>query len=240
MKRILIVDEDQSFRLLVKSVLTKEFEVLESVSSPEALQFIHRTFPDLILLDQSNAEMCKRLRSHPRTRSLPVLVLASADDCSTRAELSSERVRYLESGADDVLDKPFFPEELLAKVRARLRRKDSEANERAEVSLGNLRLDPVTFTVQIDGGSVVLTPTEFDLLRYFLERPGRVIPRKQLLGDLWPDAVVTRRTIDTHIANLRKKLQGFDHGFETIYGSGYRLAELGPIAAFENSTNQRY
>jgi two-component system phosphate regulon response regulator PhoB len=70
---------------------------------------------------------------------------------------------------------------------------------------------------------VVLTPTEFELLRYFLERTGRVIPRKQLLGELWAETVVTRRTIETHIANLRRKLRGFDHAFETIYGAGYRL-----------------
>jgi len=227
MKRILIIDEDREFRGFLRSVLDRHYQIVEAGSPREALQVIARSHPDLVILDQSLDDVCRRLRAHPSTRALPVLMLVGVEDDGTRTGSWASRVRCLEEGADDAMDKPFYPEELLAKIRARLRSRDFEVSVRAELSVGNLRMDPVTLMVGVAGRSITLTPTEFDLLRYFLERTDRVVPRKQLLGDLWPDAVVTRRTIDTHIANLRKKLQGFDHGFETIYGSGYRLTGRG-------------
>jgi two-component system phosphate regulon response regulator PhoB len=223
MKRILVIDEDREFRGFLRTILQRHYEVLEAASPREALQVVARVHPDLVILDQSLDDVCRRLRAHPATRAIPVLMLVGVDDEAARGGTWSSRVRCLDDGADDAMDKPFYPEELLAKIRARLRSRDFELSVRAELSIGNLRMDPVTLAVEVSGRSITLTPTEFDLLRYFLERTDRVVPRKQLLGDLWPDAIVTRRTIDTHIANLRKKLHGFDHGFETIYGSGYRL-----------------
>ena len=224
MKRILVIDEDPQFRELLHAILAGKYEVLQAATSREALQAVVRSSPDLILLADSLHEVCQRLRVHPASRTLPILALVGVEDeGSPRGASWVSRVRCLDGGADDALDKPIHPEELLARIRARLRSIDLEISQKAELVVGNLSLDPATLQVRVDGREVILTPTEFELLRYFLERRERVIPRGLLLGDLWPDAVVTRRTIDTHVGNLRKKLWGFDHGFETIYGSGYRL-----------------
>lgn len=223
MKRILVLDDDQEFRRVLRKMLDGSFEVLEASVPREAFQVISRFHPDLVILEESHGELCGQLRANPATRAIPVLMLVGGIGEEGADQRWMARVRSLNAGADDVLEQPFYPEELLARVRARLRSRDHEAIDRAEVVVGNLRLDPVTFSCRVGDGSVVLTPTEFELLRYFLERTNRVLARKQLLGDLWPDTVVTRRTIDTHVANLRKKLTGFDHAFETIYGAGYRL-----------------
>jgi DNA-binding response OmpR family regulator len=100
-----------------------------------------------------------------------------------------------------------------------------QEESKAVWEIGNLKLNPATREVQIDGREVKLTALEADLLQYFMARVGKVVQRKELLGSLWPDTVVTHRTVDTHVANLRKKITGFDHEFESIHGSGYRLKQ---------------
>ncbi|MEN9722580.1 MAG: hypothetical protein RJB38_566 [Pseudomonadota bacterium] len=223
-KRVLIVDTDGQLRSNLKCVLERQFEVLEAESVSAAVQFLGRNHPDLIFLNESLIDVCSRVRANPGTRCIPVFAFVDPSRFDSSVGRGLRRAALLDLGVDDVLEIDFFPEELLARVRSRLRLRRFELDEEVECAAGNLRLEPSTLSARLDGQRITLTPTEFDLLRYFLLQVGRVVLRRTLLGDLWPDAVVTRRTIDTHVANLRKKLVGFDHAFETIYGSGYRLA----------------
>ena len=141
----------------------------------------------------------------------------------TTASSLDSRVKGLDLGADDYITKPFQVRELVARIHARLRRLEQDRKAESAVVLGNLKLDSKSFQVWVNEESVKLTRIEFELLRYFLEHPNQVVDRQKLLGDLWPDAVVTNRTVDTHVANLRKKIKGFSYPLETIYGSGYIL-----------------
>ena len=221
MKRLLIADDDQSIREMLFELLSPRFEVIQASNGKDALQIAMDQDLDLILLDVSmprmkGTEVCSTLKGHPSKRVTPVVLLTA------HGELH-DKVQGLTLGADDYITKPFHPEELLARIEARLRSfragKESEAVRR----LGNLELDPVQRVARVEGREARLTQLECDLLVYFMSRAGEVVPRKQLLGDLWPDSVVSHRTVDTHIANLRRKVSGFDHVFESIHGTGYRL-----------------
>jgi len=154
-------------------------------------------------------EVCRRLREQPGTRQIPIVMLTTASSLDSR-------VKGLDLGADDYITKPFQVRELVARIHARLRRHETDRKAETSLELGNLKLDSKSFQVWVNQESVKLTRIEFELLRYFVDR-------QKLLGDLWPDAVVTNRTVDTHVANLRKKIRGFSYPLETIYGSGYIL-----------------
>jgi DNA-binding response OmpR family regulator len=200
---------------------TSSFVPLTAESGKDGIRLAATEKPDVVLLDVNMPEMngyevCKRLREQPATRMIPVIML------TTQGSLDS-RVKGLEIGADDYIPKPFQIRELVARINAKLRRIEVERKVGEPIAVGNLKLDPKSFSVQVNEQPVKLTQVEFELLRYFLEHPNQVIGRKTLLNDLWPDAVVTDRTIDTHMANLRRKIKGFVYTFETIYGAGYIL-----------------
>lgn len=221
MKRILIVDDDSENISIVADMLKSGFQVLSATSGKDAIRMAVQHEPDLILLDVNMPEMdgfevCRRIREQPATRHIPVVMLTSASSID-------HRVRGLDIGADDYVTKPFQSRELMARVQARLRRFELEEKKTENLELGNLKLDSKSHQVWIDEELIKLTQLEFELLRYFLERPNQVIPRTKLLGDLWPDAVVTDRTVDTHMANLRKKIRRFQHSLATVYGAGYVL-----------------
>ena len=225
MKRILIIDDDTENLSVLADMLKSSFEPLTASSGREGIQQAVRVQPDLILLDVNMPEMdgfevCQRLREQPSTRSIPIIMLTTASGLDAR-------VKGLDIGADDYVTKPFQIRELLARVNARLRRQEIQEKREGEISLGNLRLDPKSFQVWVEEEPVKLTQMEFELLRYFLEHPNQVVARNKLLGDLWPDAVVTDRTVDTHIANLRKKIKKFTYQLSTIYGAGYILKTEG-------------
>jgi len=156
------------------------------------------------------------LRSQPLTRHIPIIML-------TGEVALDSRVQALDFGADDYVCKPFQFKELIARINARLRRNQFYQKLEAEIHVGNLWMDPRSCQVRISDKPIKLTQLEFELLRYFLERPNQVVDRSRILGDLWPDAVVADRTVDTHIANLRRKIKEFNHSLETIYGAGYVL-----------------
>jgi DNA-binding response OmpR family regulator len=222
MKRVLIIDDDASVLETLAEMLKDHYQPLTASSGKEGIQIAVRDAPEVILLDVNMPEMdgwevCQRLREQPATRSIPVVMLTTAADLD-------DRVKGFDLGADDYVTKPFQVRELLARVRARLRRVEKDKLDQGEISLGNLKLDPKSSRVWVDGELIKLTGMEFDLIRYFLERPNQIIARTKLLGDLWPDAVVTDRTVDTHIANLRKKIRRFNYPLNTIYGAGYILA----------------
>jgi DNA-binding response OmpR family regulator len=227
MKKVLIIDDDAENLAIVADMLRTHFQPVTASSGREGILTAVRENPDAVVLDVNMPEMdgfevCKRLREQPGTRQLPIIMLTTASNVDSR-------VKGLDAGADDYICKPFHARELIARIQARLRRFEADLRADSEITLGNLRLEPKSAQVWIDNQSVRLTQLEFELLRYFLERPNQVIDRNTLLGHLWPDAIVTDRTVDTHMANLRKKIKGFSCSLETIYGAGYILKA--PVAA---------
>jgi len=223
MKKILLIDDDKENLSLLTNMLQAHFQSIQANTGKEGIQLAVREQPDLILLDVNMPEMdgfevCKRIREQPGTRNIPIIMLTVITGVDSR-------IKGLDIGADDYIGKPFQSRELIARINARLRRHEIEKKVESEIAMGNLKLAPKSFQVWVAQKEVHLTRIEFEILRYFMERPNEVIERKKLLGDLWPDAVVTNRTVDTHVANLRKKIRGFDCPLETIYGAGYVLKQ---------------
>ena len=225
MKKVLIVDDDPENVEIVSDILRGSFEPVGVSSGREAILMAVQKQPDVILLDinmpgMDGFEVVRKLRDQPSTRSIPVIMLTSSTGLD-------HRCKGLDLGADDYITKPFQGRELISRVQARVRRKELDSKEESVQEMGNLKLCPRSNQVWINNEPARLTQMEFDLLRYFMERPNQVIPRNKLLGDLWPDAVVADRTVDTHIANLRRKLKKFDCSLSTIYGAGYILKTTG-------------
>jgi DNA-binding response OmpR family regulator len=221
MKKILIIDDEAQSVALISEVLRKEFQPIGTSSGKEGIAAAISENPELIILDVHMPEMdgfevCRRLRNQPSTRHIPIIML-------TGENALDSRVQALDFGADDYVCKPFEYKELIARIHARLRRNQFYQKLEAEVQLGNLWMDPKSCQVRIAEQLVKLTQLEFDLLQYFLERPNQVVDRSRILADLWPDAIVADRTVDTHIANLRRKIRDFTYSLETIYGAGYVL-----------------
>ena len=227
MPRILIVDDDPAIREVVRFALSRAgFEALQAADGTAGLAAAREALPDLIVLDvmlpeMDGTEMCRALRaSGGPAASIPVLFLSSRDD-------EVDRVVGLEIGGDDYLTKPFSPRELVARVRAVLRRSRPARQEAAEEALrhGRLLLDPGPARVTWDGREVVLTATEFGLLRTLLRRPGRVLNRDALMDGAYAvERVVSDRTIDSHVRRLRAKFAALGAApVETLPGFGYRL-----------------
>lgn len=225
MKKILVIDDDRQNLELLEEMLQGHYQAVLAAGGKDGLLAAVRERPDLILLDinmpdLNGFEVCKRLREQPATRAIPVVML------TTEASLDN-RVQGLELGADDYITKPFHIRDLLARIGARLRRVDLDVRREEKLEFANLVLDPRNCEASLNGNPVNLTRVEFDIIRYFVERPDRLIDRNALLRDLWPDAVVTLRTVDTHMGNLRKKLRGFKGALKTVYGGGYILKKRG-------------
>jgi two-component system phosphate regulon response regulator PhoB len=188
------------------------------------MKIINDTLPDLVLLDwmlpgMSGADFARMLRRAARTKDIPIIMLTARAD-------ESDKVTGLESGADDYITKPFSPRELLARIKAVLRRRAPEAADDV-VEIGGLRLDSATHRVTANETEVVLGPTEFRLLHYLMTHSERVHSRSQLLDQVWGDHVfVEDRTVDVHIRRLRKALENVDKDglVQTVRGSGYRLS----------------
>ena len=222
--RILIVEDEEPLTLLLRYNLEAEgFEVDTVARGDEAETRLRESPPDLVVLDWmlpgvSGIELCRRLRARPQTRTLPIIILTARGE-------ESERVRGLATGADDYIVKPFSVPELLARVRALLRRASPERV--ADVlSFGDIELDREKKRVLRAGRPVDLGPTEYRLLEFLLERPGRVFSRAQLLDGVWGNEVyIDERTVDVHVGRLRKALnrgQAADP-IRTVRGAGYAL-----------------
>jgi DNA-binding response OmpR family regulator len=229
-KRILIVEDDPDIAHLVARYLTKAGFVTEQIASGrEAMQVVTARTPDLMVLDLmlphvDGLEICRRVRADASTAALPIIMLTA------RAE-ESERIVGLELGADDYLPKPFSPGELVARVRALLRRADRAAVQPSTtaVSYGPLSLNVETHTVTIDGRAVVLTAKEFLLLEYLLQHRGRVLSRDVLLTDVWGYRYTGgTRTVDVHVRRLREKLPFLSTALVTVKQFGYKLADPPP------------
>jgi two-component system phosphate regulon response regulator PhoB len=229
---ILIVEDEEPLTLLLRYNLEAEgYEVSTCARGDEADTRLREQVPDLVVLDWmlpglSGIELCRRLRARPETRQLPILMLTARGE-------ESERVRGLATGADDYVVKPFSVPELLARVRALLRRASPE--RMAEVlTFGDIELDREKKRVSRGGRAVALGPTEFKLLEFFLERPGRVFSRAQLLDGVWGnDVFIDERTVDVHVGRLRKALNSSEalDPIRTVRGSGYALDDqFGKVA----------
>ncbi len=222
--RILIVEDEEPLTLLLRYNLEAEGYDVDTVArGDEADTRLRENSPDLVVLDWmlpglSGIELCRRLRARPETRSLPIIMLTARGE-------ESERIRGLATGADDYIVKPFSVPELIARVRALLRRASPERV--ADVlTFGDIELDREKKRVSRGGREVDLGPTEFRLLEFLMERPGRVFSREQLLDGVWGSEVyIDERTVDVHVGRLRKAL---NRGREidpirTVRGAGYAL-----------------
>ncbi len=220
---LLVEDEPSQREVLAYNLDAEGFEVAQASNGEEALDSVAESAPDLILLDWmmphvSGLEVCRRLKLKPETRNIPVIML------SARSE-EVDKVRGLETGADDYVIKPYSVVELMARLKAHLRRV-RPASTGVALEWGDIRLDPETHRVTRSGAMLKLGPTEFRLLATFLEKPGRVFSRDQLLDRVWGrDIYVDSRTVDVHVGRLRKALmaQGGDDPLRTVRGAGYSL-----------------
>jgi two-component system phosphate regulon response regulator PhoB len=224
--RVLIVEDEEPLSLLLRYNLEAEgFRVEVSARGDEADIRLREEAPDLLLLDWmlpglSGIELCRRLRGRRETENLPIIMLTARGE-------EAERVRGLATGADDYIVKPFSVPELLARVKALLRRANPERLA-DQLEAGDMRLDRVTRRVWRGGDELHLGPTEFRLLEFLMEKPGRVYSRSQLLDAVWGrDAEIDERTVDVHIGRLRKAISGGDQRdpIRTVRGAGYALDE---------------
>jgi len=222
--RVLIVEDEPDIRELVVHHLKREgYQVSVAASGEEALRQVQASPPDLVLLDlmmpaMNGLEVCRRLRQDPVTASLPIVMLTAKGD-------EIDRVLGLEIGADDYVVKPFSPKELLARVRAVLRR-SLPAPGASPTTLGALTIDPGTHTVSVGEEVLALTPKEFDLLRALVEARGRVLSREFLLDRVWGysrASEIESRTVDVHVRRLRVKLGPEGRRVLTVKSVGYRM-----------------
>ncbi|MBS3935100.1 MAG: response regulator [Sulfuritalea sp.] len=222
--RILVVEDEVAIQELLRYSLEQSaFQVVITASAEEAFAEIQRRLPALVLLDlmlpgMSGVALAKRLRAEGRTRELPLIMVTA------RVE-ESDRVQGLDLGADDYVTKPFSPKELIARIRAVLRRRAPHlAGD--PIAIGPVRLDPASRTVTCDGREVSLGPTEFELLHYLMTHPNRALTRDQLLNALRGDhRFLEDRTVDVYIRRLRAGLgPAGDNLIETVRGIGYKLS----------------
>jgi two-component system phosphate regulon response regulator PhoB len=226
MSRVLVVEDEGAIaELIALNLRHAGYEVTVAATADQAQAAVDAVLPDLVLLDwmlpgQSGLALARQWRAAPRTRDLPVIMLTARAD-------EADKVSGLDAGADDYLTKPFSTNELLARIRAVLRRKAPEALD-AALEVGGLRLDPATHRVSRGADEVKLGPTEFRLLHFLMAHPERVHSRTQLLDRVWGDHVfIEERTVDVHVKRLREALSGVQcaHLVETVRGAGYRLTQ---------------
>lgn len=224
MRQILIVEDERPIREMIATALKRSgFEVREAGDSRSARSLLADRRPDLLLVDwmlpdMSGLELTRQLKRDPATRDLPVIML-------TARAAEADKVAGLDGGADDYIIKPFSPRELLSRINAVLRRSDPAGEE--NLTLGGLTLDRAGHRVSAGDRELVLGPTEFRMLEFFMTHPERVYSREQLLDRVWGGNVyVEERTVDVHVRRLRMALEGVDlaHRVQTVRGTGYRFS----------------
>jgi len=224
-KRILIVEDEASIRDMVAFALRRaDMEPLHAADARAAQHAIAEQIPDLILLDwmlpgTSGLELARRLRREEATREIPIIMLTARGE-------EIDRVNGLEAGVDDYVVKPFSTRELLARIRAVLRRTQGDDGS-GSIEIGALRVDGPAHRVYANGEPVQIGPTEYRLLHFFITHPERVYSRAQLLDHVWGGSVyVEERTVDVHIRRLRQTLEphGLDEMVQTVRGAGYRFS----------------
>jgi len=224
---VLIIDDEHDLIELVRYNLENEgYDVIEARDGSSGFDLARRRLPDLIVLDvmmpqTDGLEVCRRLRADPRTHRVPVIML-------TARASEADRVVGLELGADDYVVKPFSPRELVARVKAQLRRSAQDAEPRGVLRVGPLVIDAHRHEVTYDGQRRALTATEFRILSLLAGRPGRVFSRDDIVSSaMGRDVAITDRAIDVHVTAIRRKLGGGGGGamIETVRGFGYKLRD---------------
>jgi two-component system phosphate regulon response regulator PhoB len=230
--RILVVEDEPSIAELIAVNLTHAgYQVDKALQTDVAMNMMREELPSLLILDwmlpgKSGVQFARELRANERTRGLPILMLTAKSE-------ESDKVLGLDSGADDFVTKPFSPKELVARVKALLRRQ-SPVGDTGPLSVGPLRLDPDSHRVlavwpNLDPKPILLGPTEYRLLQFFMTNPERVHSRASLLDQVWGSEVyIEERTVDVHIKRLRAALAPMDcdRFIETVRGSGYRITKV--------------
>jgi len=224
MATVLIVDDEPDIREVIRYALEDGgFRVLEAGHADEARKLLIED-PDLLLLDwmlpgRSGLELAAQLKQSAKTRAMPIIMI------SARGE-EDDRIKGLDTGADDYISKPFSPREMVARVNAVLRRtRPDDVSDQIEI--GGLRIDNVSHRVSADGKAIDIAPTEYRLLHFFMTHADRAFSRSQLLDQVWGDQVyVEERTVDVHVRRLRKALEqtGHEHLLQTVRGVGYRFS----------------
>ena len=225
---VLIVEDEDAIREMLVMVLDQSsFVSIEAADAEEAQKLLDDKIPDLILLDWmlpgiSGVEWARRLKKEPVYKDIPIILLTARGE-------EEDKIRGLEIGADDYMTKPFSPKELIARIRAVLRR-SGKIQGQAQITLGNLILDTEQHRLSISDKQLEVSPTEFRLMQFFMTHPDKVYTRTQLLDQVWGRSVyIEERTIDVHIRRLRKILE--EHGREdlvqTVRGFGYRFSLQG-------------
>jgi DNA-binding response OmpR family regulator len=224
--RVLVVDDERNIVQLVRLYLSKEgFDVDSAFDGKQALERVHNHRPDLIVLDLMMPEMdgltvCRELR---KTTNVPIIILTARTD-------DVDKVVGLELGADDYVTKPFNPRELVARVKAVLRRSQGMAEPADVLEAGDLRLDVPRREATLQGKPLTLRAKEFDLLTAFLQSEGLVMDRERLIQRVWGhDFYGDSRTIDVHVAWLREKLAGSNVQIQTVWGIGYKLVVIADV-----------
>lgn len=226
-KKVLVVDDERDISDIVAFNLRREqYDVLTAVDGESALVIAQREQPDLILLDLmlpgiGGLETCRRLRSDARTTQIPIVMLTAKGE-------ETDAVVGLAQGADDYVRKPFGVKELMARVSAQLRARSRAAEDDIPrvLRFGALEIDSDRFVAALDGRPLPFTTTEFKLLRHLVARKGRVFTRNELLDAVrGPDAIVVDRTVDVHVAAVRRKLEEYGRHLMTVRGVGYKFAE---------------
>ncbi len=221
---ILVVEDEPEIRELLAFTLSRaSYDVVEAESSEQALQLLDRGIPELAIIDwmlpnMSGVDLARRLRRDELTQSIPIIMLTARGE-------EADKLRSFESGVDDYVTKPFSPRELLARIKALLRRSGAPADNILES--GGIRLDLNSHRVSIEGELVHVGPTEYRLLELLMRHPDRAFDRSQLLDRVWGRSVyVEERTVDVHVLRLRKVLQPFklQHLIQTVRGVGYRFS----------------
>ena len=225
--KILIVEDEAAIRqMLSMALVQEEYDTLEAANVGAAFEILENFTPDLILLDWmmpglSGLECTRRLKRMPHTKSIPIILL-------TAKSQETDKVTALDAGADDYITKPFSTPELVARVRALLRRSDSDSETLETLKAGRLRLDLKSRRAFCGDERLTLSPLEFKLLHFFMNHPDRVHSRNQLLDQVWgTNTFIEDRTVDVHIRRLRKILEPHksDNLIQTVRGSGYLFSE---------------
>ena len=223
---ILIVEDEESILELIAINLHQAgFNPIRSLNAEYAENIISEALPDLIILDwmlpgMSGVEFAKRVRGNSNTKKVPIIMLTAKSD-------ESNKLKGLDIGADDYMTKPFSPKELIARIKAVLRRKNPELVDEP-ISINGLALDPNKHLLQYNNKTITIGPTEFKLLNFFMKNPDRVFSRNQILDKIWGNkSDIDDRTVDVHIKRLRDtlKLSGQESLIKTIRGIGYRLSK---------------
>jgi len=223
-QKILIIEDELAIREMIKfAFINSKFMLLEAEHAEQAQHVIAEHKPDLILLDwmlpgMSGLDLLKRLRKDELTKGIPVIMLTARGN-------EADKVKGLDVGADDYVSKPFSPRELLARIKALLRRSYPEHGE--TLNFAQIKMDTATHRVTIADKSISLGPTEYKLLHFFICNPERVFSRGQLLDNVWGGTVyIEDRTVDVHIRRLRKALSKHDSDdlIQTVRGTGYRMS----------------